>query len=321
MSPRPDRTARRPCCWRTGSHSSTTASGRLPSRRRSSPLSADRHSVYAVPAVVVDGRQRLDRQRARARVRRAASRRLARRLRVRGRDRARAGAPGRVRRRRAGRAARRLRRLRRAHAPRHRHRRDDRRPRRAARRASAGRASPARSSSASTSPTGIPGFQAANDRTLEYAARSEGALIPFVRLDLNEGPVEEAIRCLERGARGIKLHPRAQRFLPDDPRLEPVFAVASARRVPILIHGGRGLPPIADSLARLVERFSHADHRARGHRRPRRRWPGTSAAAAASSSTRPCGARSTCSTSTGSSRRNRCSTPPTTRTGGSRTRC
>ena len=101
-----------------------------------------------------------------------------------------------------------------------------------------------------------PGFQAANDRTLEYAARSGGALIPFVRLDLNESPVEEAIRCLERGARGIKLHPRAQRFLPDDPRLEPVFAIASARHVPILIHGGRGLPPIADSLARLVERFS-----------------------------------------------------------------
>ena len=68
--------------------------------------------------------------------------------------------------------------------------------------------------------------------------------------------MDEAIRCLDRGARGIKLHPRAQRFLPDDPRLEPVFAVASARKVPILIHGGRGLPPIADSLARLVERFS-----------------------------------------------------------------
>jgi predicted TIM-barrel fold metal-dependent hydrolase len=101
-----------------------------------------------------------------------------------------------------------------------------------------------------------PGFRAANDRTLDYARRSDGALIPFVRLDLNEGPLEEAVRCLDRGARGIKLHPRAQRFLPDDPRLEPVFAVASERSVPILIHGGRGLPPIADSLARLVDRFS-----------------------------------------------------------------
>ena len=99
-----------------------------------------------------------------------------------------------------------------------------------------------------------PGFSAANDRTLASAERSNGALIPFVRLDLNESPMEEAIRCLDRGAGGIKLHPRAQRFLPDDPRLEPVFALAAERGVPILIHGGRGLPPIADSLARLVER-------------------------------------------------------------------
>ena len=100
-----------------------------------------------------------------------------------------------------------------------------------------------------------PSFTAANDRTLAHARRSDGALVPFVRLDLNERPVEEAVRCLDLGARGIKLHPRAQRFLPDDPRLEPVFELAADRRVPILIHGGRGLPPIAEGLARLVDRY------------------------------------------------------------------
>jgi uncharacterized protein len=99
-----------------------------------------------------------------------------------------------------------------------------------------------------------PAFTAANDRTLAYAAAAPDELLPFVRLDLDETPVEEATRCLDLGARGIKLHPRAQRFLPDDPRLEPVFALAAERRVPILIHGGRGLPPIADSLARLLDR-------------------------------------------------------------------
>jgi uncharacterized protein len=101
-----------------------------------------------------------------------------------------------------------------------------------------------------------PAFTAANDRTLAYAAAAPGELVPFVRLDLDEGPVEEATRCIDLGARGIKLHPRAQRFLPDDPRLEPVFALAAERRVPILIHGGRGLPPIADSLGRLLDRHS-----------------------------------------------------------------
>jgi predicted TIM-barrel fold metal-dependent hydrolase len=103
-----------------------------------------------------------------------------------------------------------------------------------------------------------PGFQAPNDRTLEHAARSEGRLIPFVRLDLGERPIEEAERCLDLGAKGIKLHPRAQKFLLDDERLAPVFAIAAERKVPILIHGGRGLPPIADDLARLVDAYPDA---------------------------------------------------------------
>jgi predicted TIM-barrel fold metal-dependent hydrolase len=103
-----------------------------------------------------------------------------------------------------------------------------------------------------------PAFRAANDRSLAFAERSGGRLIPFVRLDLAEEPVEEATRCLDLGARGIKLHPRAQRFLLNDERLAPVFALAAERRVPILIHGGRGLPPIADHLYRLVERYPEA---------------------------------------------------------------
>jgi uncharacterized protein len=97
-----------------------------------------------------------------------------------------------------------------------------------------------------------PGFRAGNDRTLAFAARSPERLIPFVRLDLGEEPIAEAERCLDLGARGIKLHPRAQRFLMDDERLAPVFAVSAERRVPILIHGGRGLPPIASGLHRLM---------------------------------------------------------------------
>ena len=103
-----------------------------------------------------------------------------------------------------------------------------------------------------------PAFRAANDRTLAYAERSQGRMIPFVRLDLGEQPIEEATRCLDLGARGIKLHPRAQRFLLNDERLAPVFSLAAERRVPILIHGGRGLPPIAAELAALVERYPEA---------------------------------------------------------------
>src|SRR5687768_18260243 len=58
-------------------------------------------------------------------------------------------------------------------------------------------------------------------------------LFPYTTLfrsDLAEEPVEEAVRCLDRGARGIKLHPRAQKFLLNDERLAPVFALAAERR-------------------------------------------------------------------------------------------
>jgi uncharacterized protein len=103
-----------------------------------------------------------------------------------------------------------------------------------------------------------PAFRAANDRTLAAAERSGGVLIPFVRLDLAEEPIEEATRCLDLGARGIKLHPRSQGFLLNDERLAPVFALAAERRVPILIHGGRGLPPISDHLERLVDAYPQA---------------------------------------------------------------
>ena len=105
-------------------------------------------------------------------------------------------------------------------------------------------------------PDRVPAFTAANDRTLAYAAANPDRIVPFVRLDLEERPVEEAIRCLDLGARGIKLHPRAQKFSVGDKRLDGVFALAVERDVPILIHGGRGLPPIGDHLASLVERYT-----------------------------------------------------------------
>jgi len=100
-----------------------------------------------------------------------------------------------------------------------------------------------------------PAFSIPNDRTLAHADRSGGRLVPFVRLDLTERPLEEARRCLDRGAKGIKLHPRAQAFALDDERLGPIFELAVERAVPILIHGGRGLPPIAEHLEALVRRY------------------------------------------------------------------
>ncbi len=103
-----------------------------------------------------------------------------------------------------------------------------------------------------------PEFRRPNDAILDAAARSKGRLIPFARLDLAHRPLKEAQRCLAAGAAGIKLHPRAQRFSLDRDELGAIFALAEERSVPILLHGGRGLPPIAQDLAVLVDRFPGA---------------------------------------------------------------
>jgi uncharacterized protein len=99
-----------------------------------------------------------------------------------------------------------------------------------------------------------PSYSVPNDRVLAWASESEGRLIPFCRLDPSEEPVAEAERCVAAGARGIKLHPRAQEFAFDGKELESIFTVAEQARVPILIHAGRGLPPIAQGLAELALR-------------------------------------------------------------------
>ncbi len=97
-----------------------------------------------------------------------------------------------------------------------------------------------------------PAYSLPNDRVLGWAAESEGRLAPFCRLDPAEGPIVEGERCLAAGARGIKLHPRAQDFVFDGPEMRAIFGLAEDARVPILIHAGRGLPPLADGLADLA---------------------------------------------------------------------
>ncbi len=103
-----------------------------------------------------------------------------------------------------------------------------------------------------------PAYRVPNDRVLAWAAESDGRLTPFCRLDPAEGPLQEAERCLQAGAGGIKLHPRAQDFAFDSEELSGIFAIAESARVPVLIHAGRGLPPLADGLVELALRHPGA---------------------------------------------------------------
>jgi len=102
------------------------------------------------------------------------------------------------------------------------------------------------------------GYPPANDMVLEQAAASGGRLSAFCRLDPEDGPLAEAQRCLAAGARGIKLHPRAERFTLDHPALRDVFALAHERRAPVLIHAGRGIPALGRHAVELSAEFTDA---------------------------------------------------------------
>ncbi len=88
------------------------------------------------------------------------------------------------------------------------------------------------------------GYSEANDMVIAAAAESDGVLTAYCRLDPHADPLAEAQRCLDAGAAGIKLHPRAEDFPLDTPELEPVFALADERGLPVLVHAGRGIPAL-----------------------------------------------------------------------------
>lgn len=96
------------------------------------------------------------------------------------------------------------------------------------------------------------GYTAANDAVIEDAAASEGRLVPFCRVNPRaHGVVDEARRALEAGARGIKLHPRADSFTLAEPAVRDLAALAAERGVPVLTHAGRGIPALGEDALRL----------------------------------------------------------------------
>ena len=95
-------------------------------------------------------------------------------------------------------------------------------------------------------------------KVLEAAARSDGLLIPFCRVNPHDDPVAEAKRSLANGARGIKLHPRAEQFTLDHPKVRDLIALAHERTLPVLIHAGRGIPALGLDAVELAGEFPNA---------------------------------------------------------------
>ena len=102
------------------------------------------------------------------------------------------------------------------------------------------------------------GYPEPNDMVLEAARQSDGLLVPFCRVNPHHGALKEAVRCLEAGARGIKLHPRAEQFTLDHPGVRPLIALAHERTLPVLIHAGRGIPALGLHAVELAGEFPNA---------------------------------------------------------------
>lgn len=102
------------------------------------------------------------------------------------------------------------------------------------------------------------GYPPANDMVLAAATQSEGLLVPFCRVNPHDGALAEARRALDAGARGIKLHPRAESFTLDHPAVGQLAALAQERRVPILIHAGRGIPALGEHAVALAREYPGA---------------------------------------------------------------
>jgi uncharacterized protein len=98
------------------------------------------------------------------------------------------------------------------------------------------------------------GYSGPNARMLDLVDAHPNRLRALCRLDPAQDPLEEARGCLDRGAAGLKLHPRGEGFELLDERLDDVFELAGELRLPIMIHAGAGDPAVGVQALERAER-------------------------------------------------------------------
>ena len=145
-------------------------------------------------------------------------------------------------------------------------------------------------------PDGYRGGQRRGDR--DRGGDSDGRLVAFCRVEpATPARSAEARRCLDAGARGIKLHPRAESSRCPSPAVRELVALAHERGVPVLIHAGRGIPALGRGHGAAGRRVPGraADPRPRRDLRPGVAVARAAASIRTCSSTRRGGTRSTSS--------------------------
>lgn len=75
--------------------------------------------------------------------------------------------------------------------------------------------------------------------TLEMAQNhAELAALVSFHPEMMEDMTDCLVQYLDKGAKGVKLHPMAQAFHPQDPRMAPLYTYCNAHRIPIVFHCG-----------------------------------------------------------------------------------
>jgi predicted TIM-barrel fold metal-dependent hydrolase len=98
------------------------------------------------------------------------------------------------------------------------------------------------------------GYEAEIQRVVEECRRHPDRLVPFARLDPRAASKQDASDALAEGARGFKLHPRAEDFRLDHPGVEAILSVAAEAGAPVLIHAGVGVGSFGETLTDLAAR-------------------------------------------------------------------
>ena len=101
-------------------------------------------------------------------------------------------------------------------------------------------------------------FRESNGRVLEAAGAHPSRIIPFCRVDPAVGAEAAMDEAQAGGARGLKLHPVAQRFAPEGDECVAVVRRATDLGWPVLFHAGFGARALGPAFTALLERVPDA---------------------------------------------------------------
>src|SRR5215204_148083 len=104
-------------------------------------------------------------------------------------------------------------------------------------------------------PNAYDDYSGPNDVVWAAYEEHPDALVPFFRLNPHKDYDAEFGRCVERGFKGLKLHPVSQEFEFDDERVVKLFEMAAEVDLPVLVHAGFAMERIVEPLLPTVERL------------------------------------------------------------------